>query len=166
MLVPRMKIKDRIDELDAFTDAVDENQKRKQKKDTQFLIGTTRLIGQGLQLTRACHLVLMEPDNEFVRELQSYARVHRIGQKNPVSYSYRLVDSGSEVEQRILKRQEDRKEFSGKKLTEEEVKSLDSVTVPKLEANSTEEVKTHTDEDVPHQVLETYEETAEVGRAS
>lgn len=127
MIIPSMKIKERIQEIEAFTDALDERHKRKQAKNNQFLIGTTRIIGQGLQLTRACHIVLMEPDYEFSRELQGYARVHRIGQKNPISYSYRLIASGSEIEQRILKRQEDRGEFSGKKLVEVDLAASSAV---------------------------------------
>ena len=59
-----------------------------------------------------------------MRELQGYARVHRIGQKNPFSFSYRLIDESSEIEARILKRQADRKELPGRKLTEEEVQKL------------------------------------------
>lgn len=115
-----MKGSDKSEIINGFTDAVDVKGKRKSKRDIYFLIGTSRLLGVGLQLTRACHVVLMEPDNEFVREMQAYARVHRIGQKNPLSRSYRLIDSGNEVEEAILKRQRDRKEFAGKEVNDEE----------------------------------------------
>ena len=120
MIAGRMKGSEKSEIINAFTDAVDVKGKRKSKRDICFLIGTSRLLGVGLQLTRACHVVLMEPDNEFVREMQGYARVHRIGQKNPLSRSYRLIDSGSEVEEAILKRQRDRKEFAGKEMCDEE----------------------------------------------
>jgi SNF2 family DNA or RNA helicase len=110
----RMKGSEKAEIINAFTDACDLKGKRKSKKDIRFLIGTSRLLGVGLQLTRACNVVLMEPDNEFVREMQAYTRVHRIGQKNPLSRSYRLIDSGSEIEESILKRQKDRKEFAGR----------------------------------------------------
>ncbi|KAJ5050732.1 uncharacterized protein L3040_002605 [Drepanopeziza brunnea f. sp. 'multigermtubi'] len=106
--------------LDAFTDAKDDKGNRKQKADYQFLVGTTRIIGAGLQLTRACHVILMEPDYEFYRELQAYARVHRVGQKNPESRSYRLLESGNQVESRILQRQAERGEFPGRPDEEEE----------------------------------------------
>jgi hypothetical protein len=109
-----MKQKDRTTTIEAFTDVLSENGERKQKDNYQILIGTTRLIGAGLQLTRASHVVLMEPDFEFFRELQGYARVHRIGQKNFESYSYRFIDEGSAIEQRILKRQKERNEFTGR----------------------------------------------------
>lgn len=107
-----MKASEKLDILNAFDG--------KSKRDVRFLIGITRVIGVGLQLQRACHVVLMEPDYEFVRELQAYGRVHRIGQKNPVSKSYRLIGSSSQIEHDILKRQSDRKEFAGKEVSEEE----------------------------------------------
>ena len=58
----------------------------------------------------------MEPDYEFYRELQAVARVHRIGQRNLRSYSFRLIDEGSEIENRIVKRQEQRGEVHGRKV--------------------------------------------------
>jgi SNF2 family DNA or RNA helicase len=122
-----MKAKEKTEILNAFTEALDDKGKRKSKKDIRYLIGTTRLMGVGLQLTRACNLVLMEPDNEFVREMQGYARVHRIGQKNPLSRSFRLINAESEVEQKILKRQEDRREFPGRLVIESEVEQVQVV---------------------------------------
>ncbi len=103
--------------MDSFIDAIDhESGHRKQKNDIQILIGTTRLIGTGLQLTRAANLVLMEPDYEFYRELQAVARVHRIGQRNDRSYSFRLINEGSEIEMRIVERQDARCELHGKEV--------------------------------------------------
>jgi SNF2 family DNA or RNA helicase len=119
VIAGRMKGSEKTDIINAFTDAVDPRGKRKCKRDIRFLIGTSRLLGVGLQLTRASHVVLMEPDYEFIREMQGYARVYRIGQKNPLSRSYRLIDSGNEVEGAILKRQKDRKEFVGRFTGEE-----------------------------------------------
>ncbi|PMD37183.1 hypothetical protein L207DRAFT_599534 [Hyaloscypha variabilis F] len=112
-----LKSRERTATIDAFTDAIDKDTGlRKQKNSIQILIGTTRLIGTGLQLTRAANLVLMEPDYEFYRELQAVARVHRIGQRNLRSYSFRLIDEGSEIENRIVKRQEQRGEVHGRKV--------------------------------------------------
>lgn len=125
MIAGRMKLKEKTDNLDAFTDALGPNGKRKSKRDIKILIGTTRLVGVGLQLTRASNVVLMEPDNEFFRERQGYARVHRIGQRNPLSRSYRLIMAESEIEQRIVKRQNDRREFFGKRLTADASAELD-----------------------------------------
>lgn len=88
------------------------------QKEVRILIGLTHIVGVGLQLQRACHAVLMEPDYDFVRELQAYARVHRIGQKNPRSRSFRLVDCESEVESAILARQRARGELAGREVRE------------------------------------------------
>jgi SNF2 family DNA or RNA helicase len=115
-----MTLKDKSEVINAFTG----KDKGASKKDIKVLIGTTRLLGVGLQLTRACNIVLMEPDHHFARELQGYARVHRIGQRNPFSYSFRLIDEASEIEQRILKRQVDRKESPGRKLGQEELRKF------------------------------------------
>lgn len=125
MIIGRMKLREKNAILEAFTDAVDQKGKRKSKDDYQFLIGTTRFLGTGLQLTRACNLVLMEPDNEFWRERQVYARVHRIGQRNPLSRSYRLISASSEIEQKILRRQQDRKEYPGLPIGEEEIAQIE-----------------------------------------
>lgn len=70
-------------------------------------------MGKGLGLTRAHNVVLMEPDS-FSIEVQAYGRVDRIGQKNPFSYSYRLIDAGSEIEKKIIKRQVNRNETYGR----------------------------------------------------
>jgi len=106
-----MPLKEKSQVINAFT-----GHDERSKVDVKILIGTTRILGVGLQLTRACNLVLMEPDHHFAHEIQAYARVHRIGQRNPTSFSYRLIDAESEIEQRILKRQADRKESPGKKV--------------------------------------------------
>ncbi len=120
-----MKGSEKGEIINAFMDTTDDKGNRKTKREVRILIGLTRVIGVGLQLQKACHVVLMEPDYEFVRELQAYARVHRIGQKNPLSRSYRLIDSKSEVEGLILKRQADRKELAGRLITEEEVAKIE-----------------------------------------
>ena len=85
------------------------------------------MIGVGLQLQKACYVVVMEPDYEFIHELQAYGRVHRIGQKNPFSRSFRLIDDGSEIENKILQRQADRKEAAGLRINEEEVRQTEAV---------------------------------------
>jgi len=130
LILPRMKIKDRMATLEAFTDVLDDKGKRKQPRNNQILIGTTRLIGTGLQLTRAANVVLMEPDYEFVNEIQVYGRVHRIGQKNDCSFSYRLIDTVNEVERAIIKRQKDRKEAFGRVLSNRECEVMLSKARP------------------------------------
>jgi SNF2 family DNA or RNA helicase len=58
----------------------------------------------------------MEPDYEFYRELQAVARIHRIGQINQRSYSFRLINEGSGIENKIVKRQEERGEMHGREI--------------------------------------------------
>ncbi|PBP28226.1 SNF2 family protein [Diplocarpon rosae] len=122
----RMRGSEKREIIHAFTGATDDQGKPKSKKEVRILIGLTQIIGVGLQLQQACHVVLMEPDYDFVRELQAYARVHRIGQKNPLSRSYRLIDSTNDVEQSILQRQERRKEVAGRRISAEEVEEKES----------------------------------------
>ncbi|TVY44660.1 DNA repair protein [Lachnellula occidentalis] len=112
LVTGRMTLKEKSETINAFTG----KEKTASKRDVQILIGTTRLLGVGLQLTRAANIVLMEPDHHFVRELQGYARVHRIGQKNKLSCSYRLIDESSEIEGMVLRRQADRREFPGRRV--------------------------------------------------
>lgn len=107
-----MKASERQAIVDAFVDAKGKSQAMF-KRDIKFLIGTTQAMGTGLELTRAHNVVLMEPD-EFTKECQAYGRVDRIGQANPVSYSYRLIDGGSEIEKKILQRQVNMKESYGR----------------------------------------------------
>ncbi|TVY73465.1 DNA excision repair protein ERCC-6-like [Lachnellula suecica] len=121
LVTGRMTLKEKSETIEAFAN---KNRNKVTKRDYQILIGTTRLLGVGLQLTRACNIVVMEPDHHYVRELQSYARVHRIGQKNPMSYSYRLINEASEIEQRVLKRQADRKEVPGKRVGKDDAAKL------------------------------------------
>jgi hypothetical protein len=123
-----MKTAARTAMLEAFTDAMAENKDgnpvRRRNENIQFLIGTTPMLSKGLQLTRACNVVLMEPDHEFYRELQGYARVNRIGQRNPWTFSYRLIDDASEVEISILQRQKERGEFPGRVLKPGDVEKM------------------------------------------
>lgn len=108
-----MKASERQLIIDCFLDAKDEKNNPKYKREVTFLIGTTFAIGKGLGLIRARNVVLMEPDN-FTTESQAYGRVDRIGQRNPVSGSYRLIDVGSEIEQKIIQRQINRNESYGR----------------------------------------------------
>lgn len=58
----------------------------------------------------------MEPDYDFGRELQAYARVNRIGQKNSQTRSFRLVNAHNGVEGRIVARQVERGEDMGRRV--------------------------------------------------
>ncbi|CZT12306.1 uncharacterized protein RCO7_09039 [Rhynchosporium graminicola] len=125
----KMKPSEKVKIINAFTDTAEDTKAKSYKKEVRILIGLTRSIGVGLQLQKACHIVLMEPDCVFVDELQAYGRVHRIGQRNPLSRSFRLIDDGSDIEKLILKRQEDRKEVAGTKIGELEVEETEKRAV-------------------------------------
>lgn len=108
-----MKASERQLVIDCFMDAKDDKNNPKYNREVRFLIGTTIAMGKGLGLTRARNVILMEPDN-FTTESQAYGRVDRIGQRNPISGSYRLIDAGSEIEQKIIQRQVNRNESYGR----------------------------------------------------
>lgn len=76
MVLPGMKSKERSEVLGTFTKTFNDKVQQEPIRSIQILIGTTRLIGKGLQLTNAANLVLMEPDYDFVNELQAYGRIH------------------------------------------------------------------------------------------
>ncbi|KAH6664539.1 P-loop containing nucleoside triphosphate hydrolase protein [Halenospora varia] len=124
LILPRTPLRERTNIINAFTDAVDNSGKRKTPKENfQFLVGTTRQIGTGLQLTRANYLVLMEPDVDFSREVQAYCRVHRIGQRNNESWSFRLIDEPAPmgIEDGLVRGERERREEFGRSV---EMKSL------------------------------------------
>ncbi|KAH8592808.1 hypothetical protein B0O99DRAFT_674250 [Bisporella sp. PMI_857] len=105
--------------IEAFSDEteLDKDKKiirRKHKENFQFLVGSTRQLGRGLQLTRASNVVLMEPDHKFEHEVQAFARVNRIGQRNPRAFSFRLIDEGSQIEEQIIERQIQLNQLPGK----------------------------------------------------
>jgi hypothetical protein len=77
------------------------NELLKQKDNFQYIIGTPRQLGTGHQLTRACNVILMEPDVDFGMETQGFSRVKRPGQKNSRSNTYKLLDAGSDIETQI-----------------------------------------------------------------
>jgi len=74
----------------------------------------------------------MEPDYDFNRELQAYARINRIGQDNEETRSYRLINASSDIEQRIVKRQNDREEFPGTPINEQDVGTLEIEEVEEI----------------------------------
>jgi SNF2 family DNA or RNA helicase len=79
--------------------------------DLDILVGTYQTLGTGLTLVRAFRVILTEPDYVAMTEEQANARICRIGQQNPETFSYRLLTSGSELEGRILKRQANRRKL-------------------------------------------------------
>jgi len=117
LVKPKQATRDVAIILESFNDDVhiDKQNKivRKQKHNFQYLVGPIRQLGRGLQLTRACNIVLMEPDHKYDHELQAFARINRIGQKNHIAFSYRLLDADSKIEQDIVVRQMENNETPG-----------------------------------------------------
>ena len=76
-----------------------------------FLIGASKLLAYGHNCTRAFRVVLMEPAWKQSVEMQGYYRINRIGQENPMTYSYRLTSPQVPVENTIMARQKRRVEL-------------------------------------------------------
>ena len=77
---------------------------------TSICLLTKTAAGVGLNLTDANYVIILEPSMDAHDEIQSIARVHRIGQTREVSV-LKFYLSGS-VEERILKRRQQRGELS------------------------------------------------------
>jgi len=135
LVYERMKTKDRTDMMEAFTGEQTEDRNgnlvRKQGKNYQFLIGTLKQLSAGHHLTRAATVILMEPLLDPREERQAYGRVRRIGQRNPCTFTWRLIDFGSGIEAVVTDRQE--------KLTDEAVVAEIEETANFAEAAAREE---------------------------
>ena len=68
-------------------------------------------MGTGVTCVRAFRIILLEPDYLKRTEAQGIFRICRIGQRNPMTYSYRMICPGSKVEQTIISRQNMRGNF-------------------------------------------------------
>lgn len=68
----------------------------------RIIVGTTRIIGQGLNLNRACRIVLMEPQRSSAIENQASTRIHRIGSLTDKCWVYRLHNPASELERTLM----------------------------------------------------------------
>ena len=71
-----------------------------QRGDGDFFLISLKAGGTGLNLTAANYVILLDPWWNPAVENQAADRVHRIGQKNPVTV-YRLIASGT-VEERVV----------------------------------------------------------------
>lgn len=76
------------------------------------IISTFSLIEVGYTCVRAFRLVLMGPEWLHLEESQAMARIRRIGQRNPVTYTYRLICQNVNIEQGMVDRQATRDEFN------------------------------------------------------
>lgn len=64
----------------------------------RVLVGSTRILGQGITLHRAFRLVLMEPSRHAAVEAQASKRIHRIGTEADKCWIYRLINPSSRIE--------------------------------------------------------------------
>lgn len=69
----------------------------------RVLVGSTRILGQGLTLNKANRLVLMEPSWHAAVEAQLADRVYRIGSRTDRCWFYRLVNPESSLERLLIK---------------------------------------------------------------
>ncbi|KIW62943.1 hypothetical protein, variant [Phialophora macrospora] len=72
----------------------------------RVMVGTSCILGQGLTLTRAHRLILMEPSHHAAVEAQNADRTHRLGSQTDVCRFYRFVNPSSAVEKFLVKSQE------------------------------------------------------------
>lgn len=84
--------------------------KRFQENDTpDVLLGTIRLLGKGITLTRARQSVIVDLDYNASSGDQAEKRISRIGQTNE-SIAHVLVCTDVKIEQEIRKRHDKRKQ--------------------------------------------------------
>lgn len=92
----------RAEKIDHFQNVTELGQ---EDESIQVIVGTYRIVGQGINLTAAQHLVLMEPHESLAMEYQVFRRVCRIGSTAKVCWIFRLHDAMSDLEMDILSRQ-------------------------------------------------------------
>lgn len=81
-----------------------------QRGDGDFFLISLKAGGMGLNLTAANYVILLDPWWNPAVENQAADRVHRIGQKNPVTV-YRLIASDT-VEERVLELHREKKSIA------------------------------------------------------
>lgn len=89
-----------------------------QNGDVQIFLVSLFAGGQGLNLTKADTVILMEPWWNPAKESQAVDRAHRIGQKNKVSV-FKMVAADT-IEERILRLQEGKLAIAGSVLLSDE----------------------------------------------
>lgn len=90
----------------------------------------------GLNLTRANHVIILDPHWNYYCEAQAIDRVHRLGQSKPVRVHRLLIDSSDfpdgTVEDRIIRLQEKKKEIVENALSEDAGKNVARLGVREL----------------------------------
>jgi SNF2 family DNA or RNA helicase len=99
----------RTEKFDAFQRELDDSGGLKYKP-VRIILAPLTSIAEGITLTKAKYCVLLEPQYKMMMEMQLFGRHGRIGQKNPVTHSFRLyINDG--IESKIMARHEHRKQL-------------------------------------------------------
>ncbi|KAL2414201.1 hypothetical protein ABEF95_003502 [Exophiala dermatitidis] len=100
-----------VDEFQAQGSVDGEDDTEGKGRTFRIMIGTARIMSQGMTLHKAIRLVLMEPSYSIAVEAQTCKRVHRIGSRSDRCWFYRLVNPESRLELGLLKAQAREMEF-------------------------------------------------------
>lgn len=73
--------------------------------ETRVLLLSLKAGGTALTLTRANHLLILEPDHNPANDRQAFGRIYRPGQ-NRTAFIYRLICTGTVEEMRVIKQLE------------------------------------------------------------
>lgn len=103
--------RDRQAVIDAFQNHATGETAGDKQPSPGILLGSVRLLCKGFTCTRSDTVVLFEPQLSRNDEAQAYGRVSRIGQRHPVTFGYRLIDSTQQSELNIILRHAARKQL-------------------------------------------------------
>jgi SNF2 family DNA or RNA helicase len=68
----------------------------------RVMVGASRILGQGVTLTRAHRLILMEPSHHAAVEAQNADRTHRLGSMTDRCRFYRFLNPDSRLERMLV----------------------------------------------------------------
>lgn len=104
-----MSLDERQSVVDSFHDNMETERDGDEGQDadngTKILLSTTQLLSTIFACTKAFRENTPEPDDLKGKELQAVARISRFGQRNPMTYSYRLICTEQQIERLIIERQ-------------------------------------------------------------
>ncbi len=95
----------------AFEETVNEKGQPEFPDSADILVSTMSCLGTGLDCVRAFRVILTDPNYIKSEEIQAIFRIRRVSQKNPCTYSIRLLNRRSHIENTIVAVQEKREEF-------------------------------------------------------
>lgn len=84
-------------------------------------------ISVGANLQRANYAIMLEPSHTPGDITQYFARVDRVGQKQPMCYGYILVNSASSIEGRMMKSIEFNEDIRNAIFKQKDMDELDNV---------------------------------------